>query len=144
MIQKHRNYTVAELKSLLGDNWREQLGLIQVPIICNKPIINTFADFDDDTKQIYINIYNAIKAKNPNKDIQVWATGSRIKGTWRTSEEAEQLAQQYNKKVKYSDYDCFTDAPNKPSEQELTLQIGVKVDYAGGEDRKVLIETNQN
>lgn len=141
MIEKHKNYTAAELKSLLGDNWREVLGIQPTPTqLYPKPIINTFADFDDETKQIYINIYNAIKAKNHNTTIQVWATGSRIKGTWRTIEESDQIAQQYNKKVKYSDYDCNTDAPNRPTQEELIAAVGVKVDYAGGEDRKVLVE----
>jgi len=140
MIQKHKNYTVAELKTLLGDDWKKQLGIEAVPVVCNKPIINTFADFDDATKQIYINIYNAIKAKNPDVDIQVWATGSRIKGTWRTNEEADQLSQQYNKVVKYSDYDCQTDALIKPTAAELTTQVGVSIDYAGGGDGKVLVE----
>ena len=139
-MELYRDYTPSELKKLFGNDWSKKLGLLFPPKIINKPIINNFIEFDEYTKSIYIAIYNCVKEKNPNKDIKVWATGSRIKGYWRTKEEAEQLALDYNKPIKYSDYDYRTDAANKPTEAEFLNKIGVKVDLSGGEDRKVLVE----
>jgi len=139
MIQKHRNYTVAELKQMFGPNWRDELGIPRQPVIQNHPIINSFGEFDDETKEIYLTIYNLIKSKNINRNINVWATGSRVKGTWKTKEEAEEYAVTYKCRVKYSDYDYHTDALVKPTKQEFQEVLNVPVDQAGGEGHKVLI-----
>lgn len=142
MIEKHRNYTTNELKNLLGEDWKKQLGIDSAPIqLYPKPIINSFEDFDIETKQIYTNIYNFIKSKNLNKTFKVWATGSRVKGTWRTIEETDEMKAIYGEnKVKYSDYDYITDAPNVPTAQQFLDHLGLKVDFAGGEGHKILIE----
>jgi len=139
MIEKHRNYTIRELKELFGPNWREALGIPYQPVIQNKPIINFFEEFDDETKEIYLTIYNLIKSKNINRNINVWATGSRVKGTWKTKEEAEEYAVTYKCRVKYSDYDYHTDALVRPTKQEFEEILNVSVDQAGGEGHKVLI-----
>ena len=140
MIEKGRKYTAKELQDILGVDWRKELGMVGVPFAKNKPIINTFDEFDDDTKAIYAGIYNIVKELNPNIEFRVWATGSRVKGYWRTDEEAEQLAKQYDVHwVKYSDYDYITDAPKKPSAEYFMERLKVKVDFVGGEDHKVLI-----
>lgn len=137
MIQKYKNYTVAELKIMLGDNWSEKAGIPKNPIIQNKPIINKFDEFDPETKQIYITIKNLIIEKNPGKIVNVWASGSRVKGTWRTKEESES-----RKSIKYSDYDYCTDAPIKPTKAEFEKVLSVPVDNAGCEANKVLIINN--
>jgi hypothetical protein len=140
ILEKHRNYSVAELKQLLGANWREAAGIPYQPVIQNKPIINSFSEFDEETKQIYLEIYNITKSRNPNTTVKVWATGSRVKGTWKTNAEAEQYAIDYKCRVKYSDYDCIIVAAVTPTKEELSNIVGVRIDFAGGEGHKVLIE----
>ena len=134
MIEKNKNYSVAELKALLGNDWLKQLGIPNMPVVQNKPIINDFSEFDSQTAQIYQTIKNLVVSKNPGKTISVWATGSRVKGTWRTKEESEQRTY-----VKYSDYDYCTDGAIKPSKSEFQEILNVPVDHAGGQDKKVLI-----
>lgn len=141
MIEIGKNYNVRELKEMFGKEWAIQIGIRTYPKICNKPVIKRFDDFDNDTKSIYIQIYNLIKEKNQNQNFNVWATGSRINGTWRTPEESEELAKKYNQKIKYSDYDYISDANRLPTPTEFFEKIGVKVDFAGCEE-KVLIISN--
>lgn len=141
MIEKNKNYNIKELKELFGDEWQDKIGIIKPPPISPKPFINSFDDFDEKTKQIYTNIYNLIKEKNQSKDINVWATGSRVKGKWKTPQEAEAILINYpNAKVKYSDYDFCTDAQNYPTKQQFYKQLGVAIDHAGCEGHKVLIK----
>lgn len=136
-MELNKNYTIEEIKQLFGDDWfKKRTG---PPKIYNKPVINTFDDFDEDTKNVYIGIYNLIKEKNLNTDIKVWATGSRIKGCWKNVEEAEAESIRYNTPVKYSDYDYRTNAMNKPTESEFFNKLRVKVDLAGELENKVLI-----
>lgn len=142
MIKKHKTYNVKELKQLFGNNWQDAIGIFKAPPISPKPIINNFDEFDNETKLIYTHISNIIKEKNPTQQVQVWATGSRVKGTWKTKEEAEAILINYpNAKVKYSDYDYHTDAIRRPTKEEFFETLGVSVDLAGGEGHKVLIES---
>ena len=140
MIEKNKNYTVSDLKKLFGSNWRDHLDIPRQPVIQNKPIINFFNEFNDETKNIYLKIKNIIKEKNKNIDINVWATGSRVKGTWKTKQEAEDYAITYNCRVKYSDYDYYTNATILPSNKEFKELLNVSIDFAGGEGHKVLVE----
>lgn len=142
MVEKYKNYTAKELKELLGENWRKQLGLNSTPKnIYPKPIIYSFDEFDKETKDIYFNIAQLIKSKNPNQNVKIWATGSRVKGNWRTIEETKKMKKIYGENmVKYSDYDISTDAKILPTTQDFLNQLNIKVDYAGGESHKVLIE----
>lgn len=120
MVIKHKNYSVVDLYKMFGPNWAYKLNLSNIPKFFNKPVIQTFDDFDTDTKQKYILIAKTIKDANPNKNINVWATGSRVDGSWKTKEEAENQAKEYNRKTpKYSDYDFITDAENIPNLQFL-------------------------
>jgi predicted nucleotidyltransferase len=109
----------------------------------NKPIINVLSDFDDETKQIYLGIYSLIKSKNSDKEFNVWATGSRVKGDWRTKEESDYNKEKYGF-AKYSDYDYYTDAKVKPTQEEFFNILKVKVDLAGYGSRKVLINPLEN
>lgn len=139
-LEKNKIYTAKELKELFGDNWREKIGIRQIPkFLVPKPRINFFNEFDQDTKEIYVKIYNLIKQKNQNKNFNVWATGSRVKGEWKTKEESDEMALKYNIKPKYSDYDYISDAKILPTKQEFLEKIGVAVDFSGGEGHKVLI-----
>lgn len=120
VLELHKNYAVSELYNLFGSDWANILMLKSIPKVFNKPVINTFNDFDEDTKQKYILIAKTIKEANPNTEIDVWATGSRIDGSWKTKEEAEERAKEYNRlKPKYSDYDFITDAEVIPSLKHL-------------------------
>lgn len=140
MLEKNRRYTVRELKELFGDNWEEKVGIKQIPkFLIPKTKINSFDEFDKETKQIYIKIYNIIKEKNPNQNFNVWATGSRVKGEWKTKEESDEISIKYNIKPKYSDYDYVSDAKIIPTKQQFLNELGVTVDFAGGEGHKVLI-----
>ena len=119
-LELHKTYTASELYNIYGYDWANILQLSSIPKVFNKPVINTFNDFDEDTKQKYILIAKAIKEANPNTEINVWAAGSRIYGSWKTKEEAEERAKKYNKsKPKYSDYDFITDAKVLPSLKHL-------------------------
>lgn len=110
-------FTAQELQAIYGDNWRKLLGLSRRPVLRNKPAIKSFADFPSDTQQIYLKIASAIKVAT-NRPFQLWATGSRIGGTWRTAEEEEKIAAENNIKVKYSDYD-YTTTGALPTQQQL-------------------------
>lgn len=110
-------FTAQELRAIHGDNWRKLLGLSFRPVLRNKPVIKSFADFPPDTQQIYLKIASAIKLAT-NKPFRLWATGSRIKGTWRTKEEEEKIAADNNIKIKYSDYD-YTTTGALPTQQQL-------------------------
>jgi formyltetrahydrofolate synthetase len=119
-LELHKTYKVSELYNIFGSDWANILKLKSIPKVFNKPVINTFNDFDEDTKQKYILIAKAIKEANGEIDINVWATGSRIDGSWKTTEEAEELAKKYNRiKPKYSDYDFITDAAIIPNLESL-------------------------
>ncbi len=137
---KHKlgvTYTAEELRLIYGDNWKSILKLDTVKRP-KKPIVNAFEEFDEPTKSIYQRIYEIIAKCNPNLEFKVYATGSRIKGRWITEEEARLLTIEYDRYVKPSDYDYWTDAPIKPSAQAFFDKLGVKVDHIGS-DRKVMI-----
>ena len=140
VIEKNKRYTLKQLRDLLGDDWKDKLGIKDIPkFLIPKPRINSFDEFDDDTKRIYIGIYNLIKRKNPNQNFNVWATGSRVKGKWRTVEETDEIAFKYNIKPKYSDYDYISDAKIIPTAREFLKEVRAAVDFAGSEGHKVLI-----
>lgn len=136
MIQIGKNYTVQEIKDLMGADYFKKF--YRPFDYAPKPKITAFNDMDAETQKIYLQIKNYIQQLNPDKQVQVWASGSRVKGTWKTKEESDAFAALYNCKPKYSDYDFLTDAPNQGNLKELSERIGVHVDCAGG-DTKVLI-----
>ena len=113
------------------------LKLNSVPLL-QKPIINSFSDFDNETKRIYTLIYNYILELNYDQNFEVYATGSRVQGSWKTIDEAKQLSEQYNRYVKPSDYDFWTTALKIPTKQQFFDKIGVDVDFNKG-NKQVLI-----
>lgn len=119
-IELHKNYSVSELYNMYGSDWANILKLKAIPKVFNKSVINSFKDFTESTKQKYILIAKTIKEANSNIEIDVWATGSRIDGSWKTKEESEEQAKEYNRPIpKYSDYDFITDAEIVPSLKHL-------------------------
>ena len=81
---------------------------------------------------VYLGIYTILKDRNDN--FKMWATGSRVKGNWRTKEESDEMVIKYGlKHVKYSDYDFHTDAKNLPNIQDISDMLKVKVDLCGFE-----------
>ena len=134
MIEKGKKYTVAELRVMLGRDWQEKAGIKILRVVQNKPIINSFDEFDDQTKEIYAKVKEMVVAKNKGEDVNVWATGSRVKGTWRTKDETEA-----GEVKKYSDYDYCTDAKNKPSREDFTAALNEPIDHSGCEGHKILI-----
>lgn len=131
MIEIKKNYTVKDLIKIYGPFWKKKLGLSSAPILKNKPEILNFEDFDIKIQNIYKRIYCFIINKNLNKNISLWAFGSRILGTWRTKEEAERLAKEYNVKIKYSDYDFATNAEILPSNKEIQDFLGENITIDG-------------
>jgi len=110
-----RGYRPSELFEIYGPDWARKLNLHLPPKNYNKKIITNFYDFDEDTKNKYILIAKELKRHN-YEDFDIWAVGSRIHGYWKTKEEAELLAQQYNlPRPKYSDYDFYTNAKIVPN-----------------------------
>lgn len=127
MIKIGKPYTAAQLKEIFGDDYFEKR--IKVRVFPEKPRIINFDDFDDHTKQVYLKIRDeVIRCNRSYQNPKVYATGSRISGTWRTPEEAEKIAEELGTKPKYSDYDYWTDAPVKPPIQRLCDITGVKID----------------
>ncbi len=137
MIELHKNYTPRELEQMYGPNWRTLFNLDFIPYP-QKPIINSFEEFDPKTKTIYSQIYDYVLELNPGAVPEVYATGSRVKGYWRTPEEAQELSIKYNRRVKVSDYDYWTPAKNKPTSEQFLNRLGVRVDFNRG-DKQVLI-----
>jgi hypothetical protein len=146
-----KNYSIKELEELYLQNWRRYIpGAIYKPLdlekylkdkkVDKKPIKN-FEDFDPETKKIYYQIKQIILEHNKHQtDIIVWATGSRIYGTWRTKEEEDIIATYNKKKPKYSDYDYCTNAKNIPSKKLFAAKIGVPVDLSDcGSHKKVIV-----
>ena len=138
MLEINKNYTPKELSDLMGDDWMVKIRAPRPPKTKDKPIINVLSDFDDETKQIYLGIYSLVESKNPNKNFSLWATGSRVKGDWRTKEESDEIKEKFGF-AKYSDYDYYTDANIKPTTDEFFNILNVKVDLSGFEGHKVLI-----
>jgi hypothetical protein len=150
-IIKGKNYSIKDLQGLFGEKFIEQIpGRIIIPwkelneylesqSIIKKPILH-FDEFDEETKKIYKSIKKIVLSLNHNqKSIKVWATGSRIYGTWRTNEEEDIIAHINNKKPKYSDYDYCTDARTVPSIKIFMEQIGVKVDHSDCDSSKKIL-----
>jgi hypothetical protein len=146
-----KNYTLAEIKKLYPNTWNKDVpGIIDDRVhideyLKNKPspkkkILN-LEDFDEETKNIYLQIKQIILDYNKNStNIKVWATGSRIYGTWRTKEEEDIRSKFLNKKPKYSDYDYCTDANRIPDKKTFMEKIGIIVDFADcGSYKKVLV-----
>jgi len=139
MLKVGKAYSAKEVRKLIGEEaWINQISL---PFnFSEKPKANSFKELEEETKQIYLQIRAHLQALNPDQEVQVWATGSRIKGTWKTIEEAEQYAALYDLKPKYSDYDFKTNAKVVEGLQELSEKLGVLLQIAGGQDIKMLVE----
>lgn len=123
-VELGKNYSLNELVEAFGPEWRQVLGLHRIPIVKNKPEIFSFDDFNDKDKEIYLKILSCVTEHN-NEPISVYAYGSRITGTWKTREEAEQMSVKYGlKRVKYSDYDFVTDAKVLPPNSDISQCVG--------------------
>jgi len=133
--------TFADLKLQYGDTYMDRVTghLVNILIVNNKPVINSFSEFDDQTKNIYLQIYSVLSAHN-TEPFQVYATGSRINGTWKTNQEVDEFAANHGGIAKYSDYDFVTTAKIIPSYSEFLKGVDGPVDIAGGDGRRILIE----
>jgi hypothetical protein len=136
-------YSLESLKAKHGDNWRKALGIPSRAVhFTKKPVISAFIDFDASTRSTYQILWAAIADLNKDTAFVLYATGSRVNGNWKTPEEAEDLASAIGReKVKYSDYDFWTDAPRKPELAQLEVQHGIKFDLSSGDPtQRVRIE----
>ena len=123
-----KNYTEKELFDIYGPFWMKKLNLSKIPVIKNKKEVFNFQDFEEESKEVYIKIKTYIEQYNQNQNINLWAIGSRVIGSWKTRAEAEQLAKDYNtKKIKYSDYDFLTDAEFLPSNKNIEKFLGENI-----------------
>jgi hypothetical protein len=131
--------TIQEYRELHGSSYMHNLTSYLIAPVYNKPVINNFSEFDQETKKIYLQIYAVLSAYNP-EGFELYATGSRINGSWRTKEESEALSQKYNIPISYSDYDFSVVAKNFPPFEEFINNVEGQVDIKGWEDRKVLVQ----
>lgn len=136
-IEIGKTYSENDLEVMYGPNWRSILKLDPIPRLV-KPIIDDFKDFDSENKSIFIKIHDYIQELNPDLYYRVYACGSRVKGYWKTIEEAKALSIQYGRPVKPSDYDYWTLAPNKPTKELFYERLNVVVDF-NKTDKQVLI-----
>jgi hypothetical protein len=134
MIERHRTYTLKELKEILTEEEYKSLFSKKFSKISPKPKITKFEDFDDETKNIYLEIKKHLKKSNRSQKFSVWAAGSRINGNWKTKEESEQ------NNLKISDYDFITDAKNVKNLDTLQEKLNVKIDRLIAADNKILID----
>lgn len=121
---------IFELSKTFSDI-KKQINLHNIKITKKKKI-DSFEDFDLETQNIYLNIAQEIKINNINQnDLFVGATGSRIKGNWKTKEESEQIAKNLNSNnIKYSDYDFTTNAKNIPDLEKIAKKLNIyKIDF---------------
>lgn len=140
-IQNGVNYNVNDLKRIFGNEWVNKINLKTYPILTKKKI-NTFNDFDFKTKQIYVIIYDTLKSINIDS-FNFWATGSRVNGNWRTNDETEYYSKKLNLKIKYSDYDFYSDAKMIPNKEYFITKYNIDVDFIGVNGHKVLITDDE-
>lgn len=133
--------TLTEYKLLHGNTYMEKITghLSNILFVSNKPVINSFSEFDSQTKNIYLQIYSVLSAHN-TEPFQAYATGSRVNGTWKTNQEVDEFAATHGGIAKYSDYDFVTTAKIIPPYEEFLKNVDGPADLAGWEDRKILIE----
>jgi hypothetical protein len=133
--------TFADLKLQYGNTYMERITghFSNILFVNNKPIINSFSEFDTQTKNIYLQIYSVLSAYN-TEPFQLYATGSRINGTWKTNQEVDDFAANHGGIAKYSDYDFVTTAKIIPPYSEFFSKVDGPTDMIGGSDRKILVE----
>lgn len=108
-----------------------------------KKQIKHFYQFPKATAAIYSGIYKMLKERN-NDPFELYAVGSRVKGTWQTEEEVEENPMPGA--CKYSDYDFWTDAKNIPTSEEFVKTLGAWCEKAPKRDIKFgfkITETDQ-
>lgn len=132
-LEQNRNYTIKELIALSPEcdeakDFVQNLNANRYSKTISKLVIKTFQDFDENTKFVYSKIAEKIKELNSNQEnLYVIASGSRVNGKWRTDEEAENIAKEFNlKKIKYSDYDFISNAKYTPNLTQLALELNVR------------------
>lgn len=143
IIEKNKKYKYYELKKMMTpEDWK----LFQIKLngykFFSKPNldIKKFEDLEEEIKKNYKIIAEEIRKINSNKEVKIYAYGSRTNGTWRTNEKSEYLAKKYNLKLKYSDYDVVTDAEKIPTH----FPIDYKVDILKINSIKLISEQNLN
>jgi hypothetical protein len=133
IMELNKNYSLDEIKELAetDEEAKQFMNSFYAGIELSKiqkPIIESFDSFDENTKNIYLSIAKEIKDLNPNQeDLKVLATGSRVKGKWRSEEESNVIKEKYNlSKIKYSDYDIMTNAINNPDFKLLAQKLNIR------------------
>lgn len=125
---RYKNLTKEELDKIFP-KWKEELNSNASSLYELKKVIKSFNDFDKETKKIYSRIAEFLKMKNPTqKNLSIWAVGSRVTGRWRTKEEAEKWAKLTNTEVRYSDYDYITNAMIAPDCKNFYTSSKVKLE----------------
>lgn len=84
-------------------------------------IVNSFEDFDDDSKEYLLSLKNEVFEGN-----DIYVNGSRIKGTYLTEEEYEKYSKEYTN-VKKSDWDIQSEFKTTIKEYK-----GCKIDFQFG------------
>jgi len=133
--------TVEEIKQKYGADFFQKIWQPTVISISEKPIINNFEEFDETTKNIYIKISQTIKSFNPNDTIvRVYATGSRVLGTWKNDEELlAHATANLLPEVPKPAYDFYTEASYIPSQEILSQFINGSTAVFNSAGHKILI-----
>jgi hypothetical protein len=133
--------TISEIKQKYGDDFFDKVWKPSVPPVSQKPIINNFEEFDDEAKTIYRKIDSIIKAYNPaNQLLRVYASGDRVKGTWRNDQEREDYTKAFllPETIK-PNYGVFTDAEFLPPKEIFNQALsGIEVSF-NSSGNKILI-----
>lgn len=116
-IELHTNYTVQQLLAM-RDKIPSVAARLPRTIVAAKPKVRRFNDFDAAHRQVYRAIHEAVSLANPGERFELFAFGSRVKGDWRTDEEADGITPA-GVQVKYSDWDVVSTAPNRPTDEHL-------------------------
>jgi hypothetical protein len=114
-IIKGKLYTPDEIQSMYGQGWLTNVyeqNTFNPPL---KPSVHNFSEFNDYIKNIYNQIYSAVKSVNGDENFEVYATGDYISGKWISHDEATQYSEQYKKYIQPSPFDYWTTAKKYPS-----------------------------
>lgn len=135
-----QEYTITELKTILGDNYLDTLSNnlnIEEPL---KPLIYAYQDLDDSTKNVFDLLYTLIKSLNPDSQFILCIKGGRVIGKWRTQSEADFLNSEYGVNFSVTPYEYWSTAENLPtSDQLLNISPNVPIELNYSNESPMII-----
>lgn len=111
------NYTVNDLKEILGDDFMtvltRQETILPSP---NKSPVYTYNDLDENSKIVFNGLYNLLSSIN-DEAFLLFAVGNRVTGNWRTSQETQDINNQYQATLLTTPYEYWATAKIFPSSE---------------------------